>query len=906
MKEIFTAKRGALLFAAAAIIFGLTWSCDSGGSSCSGCSCMEPIPGGFDEQYNIDGLVHIRLTDYGITFLEQNLAPIVASFMGDEGLQFPVPETDIDEQSFVIGKFKNGKVCQNPAPGECIIAIDLCNIDLEPKEPNFLIVNALLGIHGPCNADFCAGQSCPDAKIIIKGEIRGLFDIKLGTLTCDAKMNIRNKPIGIPVAFKTDSSTRRTYFEVGDAAVEFKDSDYQIDCHGNDFGGDIFAFLLDLVKDLLKGMITDEINKQIDSMLADQLADMSCQKCEDDPLVCSAGTNCVDKECRDASNKCVPPPLGVEGAVNAGEALADFAPGLDATVRMKAVLGGGNPNVQQNPYVANKGLMFGMMGGADSDIADCVPISPRPPLVPPPVAPFRTLNDFDRGKKDANGNPVTSFHVGIGVSDLMLDHFLWSAFNTGLLCLQLDGGSIEQLTSGLFSLLVPSLKVLTLGESRPLMIKMLPQKPPLIDIGRGRFTTSEDADGNITFQFKEPLISIRVPDLSIDFYANIYERWARLFTMTIDLDLGIGLAFHTTDEGVIQAIPLLSDLNNAFQNPRITNNQLIAEDPEKLKEVIPTLLGMVMPMLTEALAAPFDLAGPEDLQGFMLNIAPEDVTGILPKNPMPPDTECAAWIENDNGDREVMCHEYLAIFAELGFDPNAAPKNITNAFARLIGKVAIPDPLELADARRKGRFISPHVVIETEGFAPLGGELEFAYRLDGGGWSPFIVGNRFKVSDPRLWLLGKHRIEVVSRVKGNMWSMSREPAVIEFIVDPMPPEVSIRLDYEGELTILARDETTPKESLLYSYSLNGEPFTEFASANRYDLSSPYLANGGAVWVRARVMDENGNIGEAVLGSPQMKLRGNVSPATVKKRLGVEGNDSAQIGELPQPSGCLSW
>ena len=370
--------------------------------------------------------------------------------------------------------------------------------------------------------------------------------------------------------------------------------------------------------------------------------------------------------------------------------------------------------------------------------------------------------------------------------------------------------------------------------------------------------------------------------------------------MTIDLELGIGLAFHTTDEGTIQAVPMLSDLENAFTNVRISNMQLINESSEKLEEILPTILDMVMPMLTDALAEPFDLVGPEDLMGFLLNIAPEDVTGVLLKNPMP--ENCATWIENDNGGHDPACYEYLSIFAQLDFDPNAATtSNMTNTSVRAISEVIMPDRLDIMNA---GGRLSPHIIIETDGETPplKDGELEYAYRVDTGSWSPFMAANRFKVSSPRLWLLGKHRIEVISRIKGDMWTMDRTPAVIKFTVDPTPPEVFIRLDYEGDLLITAQDEITPKERLEYSYSVNGAEFTAFSFENRYNLAS-YMEGDAGVWLRVKARDEMGNVGLAELGSKEIQIMGNAAPVKLKKTL-RSGVQSIQ-GETPEPGGCIS-
>src|SRR3972149_8123801 len=70
----------------------VTFSCSGGGcSGCTGCG-VAPIPGGFPIDQRIGNAMQMRLTESGISFIETNIAAIVASFLPG-GLDFPVPHS---------------------------------------------------------------------------------------------------------------------------------------------------------------------------------------------------------------------------------------------------------------------------------------------------------------------------------------------------------------------------------------------------------------------------------------------------------------------------------------------------------------------------------------------------------------------------------------------------------------------------------------------------------------------------------------------------------------------------------------------------------------------------------------------------------------------------------------------
>ena len=62
------------------------------------------------------------------------------------------------------------------------------------------------------------------------------------------------------------------------------------------------------------------------------------------------------------------------------------------------------------------------------------------------------------------------------------------------------------------------------------------------------------------------LLTLALHELSLDFYAFVAERWMRLFTLTVDIDLPLGLDV-TPDN---RLVPIVGDLSGAIANIRTT------------------------------------------------------------------------------------------------------------------------------------------------------------------------------------------------------------------------------------------------------------------------------------------------------------------------------------------------
>src|SRR5204862_138753 len=101
------------------------------------------------------------------------------------------------------------------------------------------------------------------------------------------------------------------------------------------------------------------------------------------------------------------------------------------------------------------------------------------------------------------------------------------------------------------------------GQSSPIILSLRPQQPPTFTLGAGSFND----DGTIN----DPLLTLNMPALEIDFYAMVDQRFSRMFTVRTDVALGIGLQLNAQG----QITPVIGDTTNAFTNVTVTNSDML-------------------------------------------------------------------------------------------------------------------------------------------------------------------------------------------------------------------------------------------------------------------------------------------------------------------------------------------
>ncbi|MFT6399418.1 MAG: hypothetical protein ACJAYU_004183, partial [Bradymonadia bacterium] len=721
----------------------MIFACSDGGSGCdtgcdTGCGGCGDEGGDTGPSYEFAGnvdehVVHqggqIHVTQRGLDTVASNVGPLIAGLLGEGGLTFCVPPTDVS-----IGDLCADSICEG-APG-CPLSLELDNVEVIPERTD------------------------DPASDRIRVQLRLFMDeslgLDLGWLgNCD--IGLYGGEDGIPVSANVylvvdPPAWEQTHAQLPPDELQFSIDDVEINITGG-----VTCFIADLVVPLISGVFED----QLIGPLNDALGPALCQTCaatED----CPAGSSCDgDGICQfDGADACVPIDLGVEMEVAIGDLLADFAPGLEADLGILAYLA--NYADSFGPPGAGfevEGLDMGLQLGFFAESNPCVPYFPPPDTARYPKSSAIAANETPAG---------APFGVGIGISRSSLNLAGWAAYRSGALCLSIGSDTVEQLASSTFGILLPSLSDLTSGENRPLYLQLRPQRPPVIDLGAGTVS----AEGEI----EDPLLTLRLPELAIDFYVFAEDRYVRI--MTLDTDVEVPLALDVNDSN--QIVILLGDLTNAITRIDASNDELLAEgDSDAVAVLLPSLLGSLLPTLLGDGLAPIDI--PELLEGVTIAIPPGGFTSV-----------------DDN--------QMLAIYADIAI---AGAGKSGSLQPMVVGEDVIrTGPAEIAamlasvrEGEQQLRLepLIPTVQLEMNTVDPAGlaREFDYSYRINSGVWSFWQSGNDLEIRDSLMALSGTYDIDVRVRESGDSRTASSNLAVTSVTTDYVPPVISLSddLDY---------------------------------------------------------------------------------------------------------------
>ncbi|HOX45563.1 MAG TPA: hypothetical protein PK668_18335 [Myxococcota bacterium] len=683
--------------AAAALLLG---SLACGGTQCD---CVQPLGGPVPAEEQVLDAVQLRLTPQAFDFLEQNLPGLLASMLPG-GLAFPVPPMHQEFDAWIFSLSLD--ICE----AGCELQADIAGATLARVEPDRLHLTALANLTG----------------LLTLG----------GDVECKVPIAIQQKPVEADVILRVDPRDGLLSFGVQGLTVAITDEDYELECYG------MLGALVESLKGFLTQMMNEQISGQLDSALGGMLDQATCLACGFYTGGCPGGSACDGEYCLDGADVCLTNPLGLAGSLDVGALLASVVPGLSAELEV-FLAAGQQAEPAVDPLVVADGLELRMIGAFDAERNRCVPEpdpAELPPVAPAPRLPFAADNLVP-------GSAVP-FMLGVGVSDAFLDRALLKAYLGGALCLSLDSGLSDMLSSGTLAMLMGSLDTLTRGQNAPVRIALRPQGVPGLIVGLGTFTV--DNLGNKIID--DPLLTIELPDVALDFYVRVDERWARVVTLTQDLRLLLGMDFLPDN----RVLPVFDANSIEIGEVVASNYELLAEDPAALEQLLPTLLGLALPMLTESLGV-IDIP---EIQGFLLEILA--VRGELAK------------LDGSAG------FEHLALYANLGLvsAPPPAPRE-TRAWVREVRTPA----WSAMSIHAPGGPAYPEVALDVG--ADRAGPAEYSWRLDGGGWSVFQPGPRLVVRSPVLALRGEHRIEVRARTAGAYRSLDPSPALVR--VDIAPP-----------------------------------------------------------------------------------------------------------------------
>lgn len=604
------------------------------------------------------------------------------------------------------------------------------------------------------------------------------------------------------------------------------------------------GYLFDAIKNRFKDQIVGLIRTQIDRRRCQRSADLTGapQDCNTSNFLCPNDDNGKALDCDTSrgvcvahgqspqnppSHECEPIQLGVAGELDVSDLTQKV--GFPPNTKLDVFAGLGSRTA--SPQVDANGVQFSTTAGtmpASNLIGLCVPPAiPANFPSPPPM-------NFDDTSIQPTG--VAGYALGFSLASAMLNRGFLDAYNAGLLCVAITNKTTAFISSGLFKTFLPSLGLVTGGRDVPMVILLRPTQPPYVRIGAN--TTTVNSDG--TLGTGDPLITVSLNKMNLDFYALVDERQVRIFTLQADMLLPLGLR-TLADPNTDTLQPVLGSLDTVLTNisalsPKGTPYgaaDMLAEDPGVVKDLLGAAVRLAQPLLAGVLK-------PITLPSFLgLKVGVTGLAGAVP-------------LQNVTTDG----YAHLALWATMK-DCSAGCQQVTvKAGARVLDTV-VPDDVEEI---RLGRYPS----IEIEGAATVahaGARAEYTYRVDGSLWSPWLAGPKLTIRDPLFLVQGHHRIEITAREAGDDHTMDPQPVAVDFFVSYEAPRVELFQRADGAVVTRASSPATPSGALRYSYRIDGDRlWTQPGEARAW---SPAELNGAGLSVS--VSDESGRSAQAHFG-----------------------------------------
>lgn len=828
--------------------------CAGSCSSCEGCG-VTPLPAGFPQEERVENATAVRLTQGGLKFISNNIAPLAGKLIGDSGnanagvITFDIPSSS---QNVTVGKIN---ICPagpkpNANPPECVVEADLgqANIQLETAGPNLLRTRS------------GSTLAVRLRKLPLKGSgLLGWLNSELALVKgadCSTR-DYADIPVTLEVALTVDKDpthgARRGYTKLQINKVEISESGLKAALKA--CGSGLDDGIINALKDVLAGQIMGPLTGTLKDTVAEQLCT------SEDPaagVLCPPGSHpdadhvcrfCQDANpqgiCPNSNAECVGTALGIDGNLDLSSALASISPGTKGGFNFIAALGGegARDNTPGQSWgdldPVGGGATIGMLGGVQpTPLARCVPLAnlQRPSGIPMPDE--MRANTVSNWPDDPATPEADTNHLGISVNEQYLNFLLGSVYNSGALCLGVGSELFgSMLNSNTISLLIKSFGDLgRQKKGQPLALVIRPQLPPAITVGNG---TSIETD---------PLLKLQLDKFFIDFYVFSSDRFIRAFTASFDVTVPVNL--DVTSSGALA--PVIDKL--AVLNPKLTNADLIRENPDVAAKALGDIVAGQIGSALGGAIDPIDVS--EQLADLGLRL-------IIPPTVEGQGSAGLRRLEKDG-------HAFLGIFAQLGVLPPGSPRMLfpeTETDVSLVSKTVLAEGLSVdtltADNRPKLhlRFSSPQ---DTGARA-----IEYSWRLDGGFWHVWSPAREVVVSEPTLSLQAKHVVEVRSREVGNPESVDRTPARLEVLIDRSGPEIELgREAAEGKLAISVWDVVSSDEQVKVRVGFDDAPFGQWVAAS--ELTEVTLEPTASL-LRVEAVDEEGNVATAT----QALIRGRV-------------------------------
>ncbi len=814
----------------------LVASCSGGGCS-SGCqSCgVTPLPGGFPKDKTIENAGSVRMTRPALDFLATNAPDLATQLLKAPNgqMSFGIPQSVIGPNSLALGYDLGATICvggPDETTGRCTATVDIkqSTFKLDAVKANALRVRGVLPLvlkNTPVNARL-THSILPDLSITLY--------IGYGDGGCSGgrpAVGPHALPIDITLPIVAENVSPRDGYAKIDAANAVVDlnainADQVQICSDCGFASALCSAITNssLIKNQIVGQLKSGLDSQVKSLLNDQLCTAPTPGANP-PCPTGSKPNAGNTKCvyNSDANKCVPTLLGMDGHMDLSSALKSISPGASGGIDIGLAAGGDMkplPSLDPDnvPYVGHtkNGATLGMLGGAiPQPQSNCVP---KADIQIPTGIPIPD----ELTKDDIGGFPqgTPPHHLGIALAGRFLNYALGSVYNSGLLCLGVSTEQLEQLNSGLVSLLIPSIKKLSFEQkAASLAIGTRPQTAPELKLGSGADVKTD------------PLLAITMKKFAIDFYVWSYDRYVRAFTFEGDIKIPVNLQTGKSPKNPNGGLlPSIGDLTIA--NAKVTNSDLLTEDPAAIAAGLQSILSGLVGQAIGGGISPVDVSGALSSLGLGLTI-PEGGIRKLTKG----------------------SDDFIGLFATLS---KAAPTATleSDTHAKLVSKEVHADAMSFAGYDRERL---PVLTLALGSSLDDGkNAVEYSYTIDKGLPSPWTRAKELKVKEDYLFYQGNHTLHVTSRLVGQPETEDSSPADVPFRIDVLPPELKLEETDKG-FTLSAYDFVSPSDKLEFRTKVGDGAVSAWAPLAK-DQVLPATAPG--VDVEVEVRDEEGNIGRS--------------------------------------------
>ena len=794
------------------VIFVAAMGACSGSSGCSGCG-TSPLPaGGLPADQTIEGGAQVRVTQEGFQKLTALLPNIVTSALSSGPICIPGNNVGVSISGFPVAE---AYYCNQNSGPSCTNGCEI-NVSLNAGGTstqvvgNQLQVNISTSINTSIALDFKAlGIDVDSCTLTISSNnLNGSFDISPGIAGSNGDLTL---------------GTTLNSFALN---LNFSGCGILSDA------GNLLSSLLDAIPSALQSLLSPVVSGLIQDLL--------------------------------------PNPLGLEGSMNVGALLASFSPGASGNLETRVVPGG---------YVQleGSGMDLGIITGFNSDIdpstrtgtrPDGIPYVSEPALCVPPIPPDNygaapyslpavtrsalsngtTFALMAAGDFTGSGDGATPPDIKMGLSQTTLNLAGHHIVTSGAACLGIGTQTISQLNVGAIALLVPSLAPLESAQGNdPLLLVTRPQRALSFTVGDN--TTAS------------PAITIGVSHLEVDFYAFLYERYTRVFTLDLTLNVGIDLDFQSAGSATT-ITPTILGIDAADVTLTVLNSEFVKETPQQLEAVLPTIFNLVGPLLGNIPA----ITVPSFAGMSISNLSIHHVT-----------------TSQDN---------FIALFGDLG--EAFQQDEVSHGTAKLVATTTPQPELVRAALMKQTGGAMPQVAFAVDPVDDLGRELEWTWNFNGGLFHPYAAypSGQLIASDAAFAWQGKYTIGLQSRVKGNYTTASAVQDV-PVIIDSVGPRVLAEQagwtgDGGDKFVVPVWDVVSENEVMVaFGHPGEGVPSTGWTyqgDAGLDHATAQAIALNGEVDVYAR--DEAGNV-------TQVRVR--VAPATAEAGEGCACSSSGAPG-----------